>query len=67
MIVVADAGPLIHLAAIGHMDLIRVVAAEVLIPPAVFHEVVVVGAGLRVPRRSGPRPGSRWLNPEGRT
>lgn len=50
MIVVADAGPLIHLAAIGQLELIRSFAADVLIPQAVFEEVVVVGAGL---------PGSR--------
>ena len=46
MIVVADAVPLIHLAAIGQLRLIRPLAAEVLIPEAVFREVVVVGAGL---------------------
>ena len=46
MIVVADAGPLIHLAAIGQSDLVRRLSAEVLVPQAVFHEVVVTGAGL---------------------
>ena len=49
MIVVADAGPLIHLAAIGRLDVVAN-AGDVLIPPAVFHEIVVQGAGL---------PGSR--------
>lgn len=49
MIVVADAGPLIHLAAIGRLDLVAGVG-DVLIPPAVYDEVVVKGAGL---------PGSR--------
>ncbi len=44
MIVVADAGPLIHLAAIGRLDLVASVG-DVLIPPAVHHEVVVKGAG----------------------
>lgn len=46
MIVVADAGPLIYLAAIGQLDLLRRLAPEVLVPEAVYHEVVVAGAGL---------------------
>ncbi len=46
MIVVADAGPLIHLAAIGQLELIHRLSPEVLVPQAVFDEVVVVGAGL---------------------
>ena len=46
MIVVADAGPLIHLGAIGQLELIHRLSAEVLVPRAVFDEVVVVGAGL---------------------
>lgn len=46
MIVVADAGPLIHLAAIGQLELIHRLSPEVLVPRAVFDEVVVVGAGL---------------------
>ena len=46
MIVVADAGPLIHLSAIGQLDLVRRLSPEVLVPAAVFHEVVVVGVGL---------------------
>ncbi len=46
MIVVADAGPLIHLGAIGQIELIHRLSPEVLVPRAVFDEVVVVGAGL---------------------
>ena len=46
MIVVADAGPLIHLAAIGHLELVRRLSSTVLVPQAVYDEVVVVGAGL---------------------
>ena len=46
MIVVADAGPLIHLAAIGRLDLIRGISPTILVPEGVFHEVVVAGAGL---------------------
>jgi uncharacterized protein len=46
VIVVADAGPLIHLGGIGRLDLIRCLAPEVLVPRSVFHEVTVVGRGL---------------------
>lgn len=46
MIVVADAGPLIHLAAIGQLHLVHRLSPEVLVPQAVFDEVVIVGAGL---------------------
>ena len=45
MIVVADAGPLIHLAGIGQLDLIRRLSPSVLVPESVYREVVVVGAG----------------------
>ena len=46
MIVVADAGPLIHLAAIGQLHLIHRLSPEVLVPQAVFDEIVIVGEGL---------------------
>lgn len=46
MIVVADAGPLIHLSAIGQLELVHALSPEVLVPQAVFDEVVVAGAGL---------------------
>lgn len=46
MITVADAGPLIHLAAIGRIDLLDRLFERVLVPQAVYHEVVVRGAGL---------------------
>jgi hypothetical protein len=46
VIVVADAGPLIHLAAIGQLELIHRLSPEVLVPQAVFDEVVVRGVGL---------------------
>jgi predicted nucleic acid-binding protein len=45
VIVVADAGPLIHLAAIGRLELVAAVG-DVLIPPGVYQEVVVIGVGL---------------------
>lgn len=46
MIVVADAGPLIHLGAIGRLELVHRLWPEVLVPEAVFEEVTVKGAGL---------------------
>lgn len=46
MIVVADAGPLIYLSAIGQLRLVQRLSPEVLVPQAVFDEVVVAGAGL---------------------
>jgi predicted nucleic acid-binding protein len=49
MIVVADAGPLIASARIGRFDLLRRVFDHVIIPQAVYDEVVVKGSG---------RPGS---------
>ena len=46
MIVVSDTSPLINLAAIGHLELVPTLFQQVTIPPAVFHEIVVQGAGL---------------------
>ena len=40
-----NAGPLIYLAILGHHDLLRRCYDRVLIPQAVYHEVVVQGAG----------------------
>ena len=50
MIVVANAGPLIALAIVGHFDLLRSLYGEIHIPPAVRDEVVASGKG---------RPGER--------
>ena len=50
MIVVSDAGPLIYLGAVGHLDLLRLMFGRVLVPEAVWREVVDMGEG---------RPGSR--------
>ncbi len=49
-IVVSDSSPLIHLSQIGRLNLLRKLFGELLIPPAVYHEVVVEGR---------ERPGSR--------
>ncbi len=45
MTVVANAGPLIALAQIGHFDLLRSLYGRVHIPPAVRREVVIMGKG----------------------
>lgn len=49
MIVVVDASPLITLARIGRLNILREAADRVYIPEAVYHEVVESGLG---------RPGS---------
>ena len=49
-IVVSDSSPLIHLSQIGRLSLLRELFGGLLIPPAVYREVVVEGRG---------RPGSR--------
>ena len=43
MIVVSDASPLLNLAIIGHLDLLHQLYDEVVIPQAVYDEVVVIG------------------------
>jgi predicted nucleic acid-binding protein len=43
MTVVTDSGPLIVLAKISHLHLLPILYTEVIIPPAVYHEVIVVG------------------------
>lgn len=44
--IVGDSSPLISLALIGQLDLLPKLYRRVLIPPAVWHEVTVQGAGL---------------------
>lgn len=58
MIVVADAGLLLHLAAIGQLELIHRLSRDVLVPRAAFDEVVVVGAGLPGAAEVG---GAAWI------
>jgi predicted nucleic acid-binding protein len=43
--VVSNTSPLINLAAVGQLDLLRQLYGKIVIPQAVFREVVVVGAG----------------------
>jgi len=45
MTVVSDASPLINLARIGQLDLLRQLYGTMLLPEAVWQEVVVDGAG----------------------
>ena len=45
MRIVSNASPLINLARIGKLDLLRELYGNLLIPEAVWHEVVVDGAG----------------------
>src|SRR5437764_719394 len=45
MIVVVNSTPLIYLAAIGQFDLLRSIYGQIVIPMAVFDEVVIQGAG----------------------
>ncbi len=47
MTVVSDASPLINLARIGQLDLLRQLYGTMLLPEAVWQEVVVDGAGQR--------------------
>ena len=53
MIVVANAGPLIALAQIAHLDLLHALYGQLRIPTAVQHEVVASGRG---------RPGARLVH-----
>lgn len=54
-IVVADAGPIIALAAIGKFELLRELATDVIVPRAVFAEVVA-GAPSPGGQQSPPLP-----------
>jgi len=45
VIVVSDTSPIINLAAVGQLQLLRQLYGRIIIPPAVHREIVVVGAG----------------------
>jgi hypothetical protein len=62
--VIADATPLIYLSAIGKFDLLGILYGRIVIPCAVYDEVVIQGAGRRRDGRGelggsagGQRPG----------
>lgn len=46
MIIVSDSSPIINLAAIGHLDLLHQLYNQILIPQAIYNEIVLNGAGL---------------------
>ena len=48
MIVVADTSPILHLARIGQLDLVRVVAGAVLVPQTVWGELLSAGTRTEV-------------------
>jgi predicted nucleic acid-binding protein len=45
MIVVSNASPIVNLAAVGQLDLLRQLYGQVLIPQAVHKEIVIAGRG----------------------
>lgn len=61
MIVVSDSSPIIILATVGHLRLLRDLFSEILIPDAVYREIVVQGAG-----RAGADEvqGADWIRQE---
>jgi len=45
VIVISNTSPIVNLAAIGRLDLLEQLYGTVIIPKAVYHEIVVLGAG----------------------
>ncbi|MEK7727231.1 MAG: DUF3368 domain-containing protein [candidate division KSB1 bacterium] len=45
MIVVSNTSPIINLAAVGELELLEKLYQKLLIPHAVYHEIVITGAG----------------------
>ncbi len=45
MIVVSNASPIINLAAIGRLDILRQLYGSIAIPEYVYHEIAVTGSG----------------------
>lgn len=46
MIIVSDAAPLLNLAAIGQLNLLQLLYKEIIVPQAVYDELVVMGVGM---------------------
>ena len=46
MIVISDTSPLLNLAIIGHLELLRALYGEIVIPQSVYHELVLSGTGM---------------------
>jgi uncharacterized protein len=45
MIIVSDTSPIINLAAVGQLDLLRQLYQHLIIPQAIYDEIVIAGAG----------------------
>lgn len=54
--VISNSSPLMNLAIIGHLDLVKALFGRVLVPEEVWHELTIAGKG---------KPGST-INPAGR-
>ncbi|MDP9371505.1 MAG: DUF3368 domain-containing protein [Chloroflexota bacterium] len=61
MRVVSDAGPIIHLSWIDHLDLLDALFEEVLLPPAVREEVLAAPTGALGLERIAAALGQGWL------
>jgi predicted nucleic acid-binding protein len=61
VIVVADAGPLIYLSAVGSLELLRPLGKVIVVPAAVHDEVVIAGVGLP---GAAEVAGASWLTVE---
>jgi len=61
---VSDSSPLIHLAVMGRLDLLRTFHEPVMIPPAVWHEVVGQGGGRPGAREVQQAKADGWLKVE---
>ena len=59
MIVVADAGPIIYLSAVGRLDLLPALYGRVIVPRLVFNEVVIAGDQLP---GSAELAGASWVD-----
>lgn len=58
---IADSGPLIHLAAVNQFALLRLYFSQLLVPQAVFHEVVEAGPGQSGSRETEDGRRSGWI------
>lgn len=58
-VIVADSSPLIGLARIGKLDLLRRISRRILVPPAVWDEITVQGRG--APGADEVRLAASWL------
>ncbi len=64
VLVVCDSTPLIYLARLGRFDLLRKLHESVLLPPAVWHEVAVVGSELPEGQQVQLAAKEQWLRVE---